>query len=306
MFFRPPNPSLDLGAHFASEELPTPKHRPKAVLSPWANTNKWQGRRALLAIFPLISLLLPKIEALPASVTQVTESGPNWAGLLTIIWASGFVICIARLALAAFGLSRWRKRVELLDRIEGVAIYQLEGLQGPVAAGIFKPVIFVPENWQNLPTSNREIIIAHELAHHHRRDPPWRLCVEIAKAIHWYHPCVHWMAKRFTLQSECACDELVLRNGFTPKSYAGVLCDFAQARSASPLALAMAEASSLEIRVKRIASPARKGASLPIIALACFGVMAASALSMLKPKPPTYNPTEIDLRLSADPFPGEP
>jgi len=260
----------------------------------------------LLAVFPITALILPKVEILPASGITTPESGHNWSALITIIWACGFVFCFARLTLAAFGLSRWRKRAVVLGHIEGVAICQLQNLRSPVAAGIFKPIIFVPKNWQSLPISNRDIIVAHEIAHHKRHDPLWRLCVEIARAIHWYNPCFHWIARRFTLQSECACDELVLRDGVTPKSYAGVLCDFAQARTSSPLTLAMADASSLEKRVKRISSLNKKSARLPIIALACLGVIAASALSVLEPKQHEVNPTEVRLRLTADPFPGTP
>lgn len=262
---------------------------------------------AVLAIFPLAALLLPKLQILPASEIESSTSGSSRVFVfLTTIWATGFILSMAKLAFAALGLFRWRKCSKLIESIEGIELRELDDLASPVAAGIFKPVIFVPEYWSTLPSENRNIILAHEIAHHRRRDPLWRLLVELVRALHWYHPGVHWMARRFAIQSECACDELVLRKGISAKSYAGVLCDFAQTRSSSPLALAMADRSSLERRVMRIASPPKCYAKLPLAIAAMLGVIAATGLCMIERKASVVSAEEVQLRLTANPFPGEP
>lgn len=259
----------------------------------------------LMALLPLMGFLLPKIEVLPAASATNASTFP-WATVLTSIWATGFLFCIARLARASIGLNRWRKRATEIETLEGVTVLGLPDLRGPVAAGVFRKVIFVPGSWKTIPEDERKMVLAHELAHHRRRDPLWRLCTELALAAHWYHPLAHWMAKRFTLQCEYACDESVIQQGTDAKRYATLLCDFSEKRANTPFALAMADSSSLEKRVGRMFQPTRRSGILTFATLGIFGAISACALAMLDNQK-TYVPdAEIQLRLSANPFPGEP
>jgi beta-lactamase regulating signal transducer with metallopeptidase domain len=261
---------------------------------------------ALLIVFPLASSILPKFQILPsASISDEPTATSHWISLAMIIWATGFILFSSRLGYAALKISKWRKQSVLLEKLDHVAICQLEGIKSPFAVGILKPVIFVPKDWTSLPEESREMIIAHEMAHHHRRDPLWRLLAEITRAVHWYHPLAHWMCRRFTLQTEFACDELALRKGIHPKNYARLLCDCAEHRPSLPLALAMADSSSLEKRVSRISARTSPSNKILIIILSSCGITCALALSTIERKS-TIPLQEIQLRLSANPFPGEP
>jgi hypothetical protein len=260
----------------------------------------------VLGLFPLLSVFLPKLPVLPASETA---SSSMIVPVLTAVWALGFAFSLGRLALSAYGLTGWRRRSTPLGETEGIELRSLQGLCSPVATGVWKPIIYVPENWNHLPSEQRSIILAHEFAHHRRHDPLLRWVVELVRAVHWYHPGVHWMVRRFALQSEFACDEQVLRQGYAPRSYAGVLCDFAQKHNSPPFAPAMAETSSLEKRVKRIAAPPGHRTKLPLLGLALLGLFTATALCMIDKKiasVPSAAATEIQLRFTANPFPGEP
>lgn len=75
------------------------------------------------------------------------------------------------------------------------------------------------------------------------------------------------MARRFMLQCEFACDAIVLEKGIDAKNYANVLCDFAEERSTSRLALSIAETSSLEARVRRRLVPASGFSNKALLAL---------------------------------------
>ena len=262
----------------------------------------------LLAAFPLMAMWMPKIGLLPTSGGEKTGTAFPWMAILLSAWALGFLIAASRLALAALGLRNWRRRAIEIDRAQGIPVRKLDGLRSPVATGIFDPVIFVPGGWEEMPEPKRRMILAHEIAHHRRRDPLWRLCAELACAIHWYHPLVRWMAKRLAMQCEYACDAEVLRNGADAKAYAGLLCDFAGSRQAPPLALAMAETSSLEQRIVRMFQPGGSSGTAAIYLCGGLGLFAALALSMLgtkAPKSPGISPAEVHMRLTADPFPGE-
>ncbi len=262
----------------------------------------------LLAVFPALVVLLPKFSIFPAAAGVVGDAGFPWGGILLGIWALGFAVAVGRLMWAVLALQRWRSRAVELTHVQGVAICELEGLRGPMAAGVFHPVIFVPTSWNAWTEEVRRVVLKHELAHHRRRDPLWRLLAELAQAVHWYHPLVRWMARRFIIQCEYACDALVLREGIDAKTYARVLCDFAEERASSPLALPMAESSSLESRVRRMLKPAGGNSGKVLLALGGLGVLAACSLSMIGREVGAHAPesqTEVQLRFSADPFPGE-
>jgi len=262
----------------------------------------------LSAALPMMFLAMPKFAVLPATEGTVEEAGFPWSKVLLAVWAVGFIISITRLAFAAMVLQRWRNRSLFVDRMASVEIRELPDLRGPVAAGILRPVIFMPASWREWPEESRRAVLEHEVAHHRRRDPLWRLLAELACAVHWYHPLVRWMARRFIIQCEYACDAMVLRNGIDAKTYANVLCDFAEERSFSPLALLMAETSSLESRVVRMLKPAGTVGTTMLLALGALGLAAAFSLSMIGRQAANNAPVpaeEVRLRLTADPFPGE-
>lgn len=253
----------------------------------------------LMALIPVMAAFVPKVAVLPAVATE----GFAWGKWLSGIWAVGILFFLTRLALAAHGLGKWRKRSAKVGEIDGVQIREVAGLRGPVAAGVVQKVIFVPETWGAWNEADREIVQRHELSHHRRRDPLWRLCAEIARAAMWWHPLAHWMAARFNLQCEYACDEAVVRGGTDAKTYASLLCCIAEKQSYAPLALAMASPSSLQRRVARMLRPSPRFGALAFAAFAILGTAAACALSVVGAK--AIPASEVRLRLTADPFPGE-
>jgi beta-lactamase regulating signal transducer with metallopeptidase domain len=253
----------------------------------------------LMALLPVIATFVPKVAVLPA----VNAEGFAWGKWISGIWALGFVIFLTRLALAAQGLGMWRKRSAKVGEVDDVEIRAVTGLRGPVAAGVLKKVIFVPESWGEWNQADREIVLRHELSHHRRRDPLWRLCAEIARAALWWHPLAHWMAARFNLQCEYACDEAVVREGTDAKTYASLLCGISERQSHAPLALAMASPSSLQRRVMRMMRPSPRYGAFAVVTFAIVGTATACAFSVLGAK--AIPDTEIRLRLTADPFPGE-
>jgi len=262
----------------------------------------------LSAAFPVMLGMMPKIGILPAVEGTAVGAGFPWGAVLLAAWALGVIYSITRLAWAAMVLRGWRNRSVIVDRVANVEIRELPDLRSPVAAGVLNPVIFVPSSWREWPEESRRVVLEHELAHHRRRDPLWRLLAEMACAVHWYHPLVRWMARRFIIQCEYACDAMVLREGIDAETYAGVLCDFAEERSVSPLALAMAETSSLESRVVRMLKPAGTVGTTMLLALGALGLAAAFSLSMIGRQTANDAPVpaeEVRLRLTADPFPGE-
>ncbi|QTN33283.1 M56 family metallopeptidase [Akkermansiaceae bacterium] len=255
----------------------------------------------LMALLPVMAASLPKVGLLPAANPSVAHF--PWGKILIAVWVAGSAIFLARLAIAAAGLARWRNRSVMVDVIDGVQILEVDGLRGPVASGVLRKAVFVPQGWADWNASERGIVLRHELSHHERRDPLWRLCAELARAALWWNPLAHWMANRFHLQCEFACDEAVVREGTDAKTYARLLCGVADKQLHAPLALAMANPSSLQRRVVRMLTPCPRSGIFALAILGTLGAGAAFALSVAGPK--AFPASEVELRLSADPFPGE-
>lgn len=259
----------------------------------------------LLAVFPIL-FFLPKLALLPAAdFKPVPPVVSNW---LPWIWAAGVAVALSRLAVALFLLMRWRRNSQRIELRGNVDLRLLPGLAGPVAAGLFRPVIFVPAAWHAWTPEVREAVLAHETKHHHRHDPLWRVIGAAACALHWFNPLVWWMARRLAEQCEFACDEALLADGMQAERYATVLCDLAASTRSPATALAMAHEGGLEARVRRMFSSAPRASGAALVALVILTAVTALALAVLKPaeRPaaPAISIDEIQLRLHANPFPG--
>ncbi len=258
----------------------------------------------LLAAFPLL-FLLPKAPLLP--VAEVRET-PEFLRLLPWIWAVGVFLFSLRLFAALIVLVRWRRASLPVEKTGCIEVRVLENLSCPVAAGIFRPVIFVPPAWHVWSAGHRAAVLAHEAKHHQRRDPLWRAVGAVACTLHWYNPLVWWMARRLADQCEFACDAAVLADGMEAKRYANVLCDLAAPARSPATALAMAHESGLEARVRRMFSEKPATSKAVLLLLMAATLLTALGLVIVKPAEAPAGPAvpaeEIRLRLDADPFPG--
>lgn len=265
----------------------------------------------LLGGFPLLALL-PKVEVPGSALSVLPEAGFNWMAWLGWVWAAGVVLFSLRLAAALAQLIVWRRKSVPVEDLPFLhhqpEIRVLDGLACPVAAGVIRPLILVPPTWHDWSPALRQTVVAHEAAHHARRDPLWRAVAAVTCALHWWNPLVWWMAARLADQCEYACDERVVRGGKAARGYAENLLDVACVCRAPATALAMASQGGLEARVRRMLAPPPEGSWL---AFACFTTIAlacALALAVIDWMPQDHVPgvdvEEIRTRFLADPFPG--
>jgi beta-lactamase regulating signal transducer with metallopeptidase domain len=266
----------------------------------------------LLAVFPLL-FFLPEWHVLPHAAAE-DSAAPSWTRWLPWIWGAGVAGTSLRLVAALAVLHRWRKNSRRIEAREAgdalVDIRLLESLSSPVAAGILKPVVFVPPAWRDWPQETREAVLAHEIKHHRRRDPLLRAIGAVACTLHWFNPLVWWMARRLGDQCEYACDEEVVADGLGAERYANVLCDLAASTRSPATALAMAHESGLEARVKRMFSCTPETSRVLLALLLALTLLTALGLAVIRRADPPAQPAipvqEIRTRLRADPFPGNP
>ena len=189
-----------------------------------------------------------------------------------------------------------------------------ENLKSPVAGGLISPTVYLPTAALAWERETLRAVLLHEIGHHVRRDLWAAFAARLACLVHWFNPLAWILRARLAAQCEFACDARVLETGIDAKSYAHTLCDLAMPKECRTpaLAMAMATKSTLRDRVENLLSPRRPLTLLPIAATLFLTLGTALALSTLRPtiertfapEAEDYKTQEIELRLTANPFPG--
>ncbi len=100
---------------------------------------------------------------------------------------------------------------EEIAQIEGVKVVASDLVAGPLAFGLFKRYIAVPLDFtKTYSPAERELALAHEMAHHKSGDLFANLVAFIILCLQWFNP-VAWMSwNAFRFDQEAACDARVL------------------------------------------------------------------------------------------------
>lgn len=234
--------------------------------------------------------------------SEVGEYSGGAFAMIALVWSCGvavFAVILASCLLQAVVLRRrsevstdpaWcqlltdlrrcfqlRRPVELREHQEAIV---------PLTWGVFWPVVLLPRKARRWTVSMKRSVLLHELAHVKRSDVATQLLGRIACTMFWFHPLGWFALRQLRQEGEQACDDAVIRSGEKASDYAEQLLQVAHLccvpRGLS-LGVAMAEGSSLEVRVKslfdktRSHEPVRKSASLMML-LACSITLAAVAV----------------------------
>jgi TonB family protein len=225
----------------------------------WRRTSAAQRHAIWMSAFASVSLLwlapnLP-LHMIPAISISVVSQGESFAipGLrrnpidyLAILWTTGTLLLLLRLALSYIWLRVGRNNVAT-----------------PLAVGVFRPEIYLPEAAATWPAALRRSVILHEEAHIQRRDTLAQLFAQMVCALVWFQPLAWYAARRAAVERERACDDLVLAGGVDTVLYAGHLVDIARESVRIPTtAMGMARRSSLEVRLRALTNQSLSRAPL--------------------------------------------
>ncbi len=113
-----------------------------------------------------------------------------------------------------------------IDRIEGIRIIQTDRIGGPLAFGLLRRFVAVPRDFTHtFSPRERELALAHELAHHRAGDLFANMAAFIVLCLMWFNPLA-WMAwSAFRFDQEAACDARVVAgaDASTRQSYGRAL-----------------------------------------------------------------------------------
>jgi beta-lactamase regulating signal transducer with metallopeptidase domain len=218
---------------------------------------------------------LTEIRPVQTSVTH--PSGPTWTwqSLLLIVYGIGASGLLARLALGTVRTHRLRRLAVIHDD-------QLISSECacPITVGWLRPVVILPQNWQDFPPRQLDAVLTHEREHVRRRDPLIQWLALVNRALFWFHPLSWWLERKLSVLAEEACDAAVLARGHSPQEYSECLLDIARSvsRSGSRLGIVgMAMPGSL--LPQRIRQILNSCAALPVSRTRIVVAVAACAIS---------------------------
>jgi TonB family protein len=179
---------------------------------------------------------------------------PDWRVIVAAVWAIGTALALLEMLVGYASIRRLRRSLRRSADVDGVELLEAPAGSMPMAAGIWKPAVFLPGDAAEWPDDRRRAVLAHELAHVRRGDAATQFLARIAVAMYWWNPLA-WMAWReFLKERERAADDLVLASGLSAPDYATHLLEIARRLSpaAASMSLAMARPSQLEGRMLAI------------------------------------------------------
>ncbi len=91
-------------------------------------------------------------------------------------------------------------------------IRRSRGEEGPLVAGLIRPVIIVPKDFEdNFTPDQQHFALLHEMGHIQRRDLWAAMACLLFRTVNWPNPLIHYAARKFRADQEAACDAFVLR-----------------------------------------------------------------------------------------------
>lgn len=205
-----------------------------AVRRPVAELFGAQWAYALWLLPVLVPLLPPVPSILPAAAAPVTiiipdmaaagaaasapapdggNSGADLILMLLALWAGGAIAFAAwqQSTYSAFMLHLGPGgRSAQPPSFGGIRVIESDAVDGPVAVGLFRRRIVVPEDFlTRYSDAERRLALEHELVHHRRFDLLWNWIGLGLLTINWFNPIVHIAFRAFRADQELACDAAV-------------------------------------------------------------------------------------------------
>ncbi len=198
-----------------------PEPKPAALSEPAAPTGL-TGLTGLTDLTDLTDLTEPA-EPEPAAELNGLDAGQVWAW----VWLAGGIVLLARLAGRQWVFGRRMRRAvrwdlpwpDLLDECRAAArvrrpvrLAVADGLASPVVCGLWRPRIIFPRDVADgLGRDDVRHVLLHELAHIRAGDLAAGGVVAVARALHWFNPAAHWLARQLMSSRESLRDGAALR-----------------------------------------------------------------------------------------------
>jgi TonB family protein len=155
----------------------------------------------------------------------------------------------------------------------------------PAGFGLWHPVVLLPQGFFAMDPPARRTVLCHELLHVARRDWPWILAEEVARALFWFHPAVWVLIERIQESREQLVDRLVIARIPSKRAYMTALLEFADGGPVATAATPLLRRRHLRSRLQRLAQESvmsRMRLVLTAVVLVCvMGAAIAATMAAL-------------------------
>ncbi|MFB0564965.1 MAG: M56 family metallopeptidase [Candidatus Aminicenantaceae bacterium] len=164
---------------------------------------------------------------------------------LITIWTAGLIFLLIRIFSGLYGahrLTRQGKRISgslwhlLLQRFlntisikRKVSLFSHAQVKAPLTWGVIKPVVIMPAEAGNWTKNQCSSALFHELSHIKRYDFLIKILARFICSLYWFNPLSWLVFRSMKNEQEKACDELVLKAGVKPSTYAADLLSIKKA-----------------------------------------------------------------------------
>jgi beta-lactamase regulating signal transducer with metallopeptidase domain len=197
-------------------------------------------------------------------------SAGAWPVRIFAGWGIVAIFMLLRLCASYVILERRKRDARVDEKLERWPVRALisPDIASPMAAGLFRPAILLPERLlAELDDDELDQIRVHETAHLVRRDDIDLLIERSIEALFALHPVVRWITRQIDLEREIACDDFVVEQTGRARPYASCLTRVVEiaggVRSSIVAAAAAEERSHLARRIEMLLDKTRhKGTRL--------------------------------------------
>jgi beta-lactamase regulating signal transducer with metallopeptidase domain len=228
-----------------------------------------------ISVAPVVNIEAPAVAPKPAfhlpQITLPKIQLPDLTLPFLAVWIIGALAMLARLGLDLAAAERLLASAQPLQltgdlrrRMGSVRVAVSAQAHGPMAAGIFRPQVILPESaLAMLDAPEMAALMEHERAHIERRDIWAALAQRVVLAAFWWSPAMHWVSRRIDEERELACDEAAVARTGDARAFARTLTTHAQSHAwarAPRLAVgAMGPRSQLGRRIRHLIDMAKLG-----------------------------------------------
>ena len=243
----------------------------------------WVGTLTALLLIP-IGMAIPRtVVKLPTigvdAVSTVTRGSSSLPVSWMTVWGAISLLLLGRIAIAYLRGQAIARGSREAGAEQGFEVRIASGLHTPVAWGLGRKLMLIPEDASDWDKELRRIVAIHESCHLRRNDCWALLLSEIACALYWCNPFVWFAAAQLRREQEQAADDDVLLQGVSAPEYAEHLVALARANRTPMLAAGAVRQSDLSVRVKAILEPGRVR-TMPNRRMLIFGVTALFAVTL--------------------------
>ena len=236
------------------------------------------------------------LPAQDAAVQTVAKALPTVGPIVLWIWACGAIAGLAWLLAGACRVRQMRRRsttaslepdvdemrIALAPRAE---FRWSNDVQQPVTLGVRRPIVLLPQRFDELTHNAKRAVACHELLHIKRRDWLWTVLEAHVRGLFWFHPAVWWLLDRVQLLREQVIDQLVVERTSTPRDYMLALMMFADSERPTALSSAFLRRRHLKSRLSQLVKEKHMSArrllcTMAALVLIVYGVTIATVKAL--------------------------